>query len=103
MPKKKTRKPMAASDRKKILAEAKAKGFTAEQVAKKYGISKWTVYDWKKRAAKPKVAKTRKSVQSKTTTIDSKILSSEIRAVLPGILREELARALGTLVGKRKR
>ena len=103
MPRKKTRKIITLSDRKKILAEAKAKGLTAEQVARKYKISKWTYYGWKKRTAKPATAKTRKSVQPKTAAVSSKILRSEIRAVLPGILREELARALGTIIKKRTR
>ena len=103
MPKKKTRQSISVSARAKIMAEAKAKGLTAEQVAKKYRISKWTYYGWKKRAAKPKAGKTRRSVQSKTTAIDAKILRTEIRAVLPGILREELARALGALINKRVR
>lgn len=103
MPKKKTRKTITASQRKKILADAKAKGLTAEQVARKYKISKWTYYGWKKGTAKPATGKARKSVQSKTTVVSSKILRSEIRAVLPGILREELARALGTIIKKRTR
>lgn len=98
MPKKgKTPKTVSVVDRKKIMAEAKAKGLTADQVAKKYGISKWTVYGWKQRSRGATTQKTMRTAVTKTTVIDPKTLRSEIRAVLPGILREELARALGVM------
>lgn len=103
MPKKKRKaaKTVSPAMRTKIMAEAEGKGLTADQVAKKYGISKWTFYGWKQKISGPAARKTRGS-GAKTAAIDPKMLRTEIRAVLPGILREELARALGVLAkGKR--
>ena len=50
MPKRKTsRKRLSAADRSRILAEANVNNWTAEQIAKRFGVSKWTVYGWRKR------------------------------------------------------
>lgn len=95
--KKKTPKKLSAADRQKILAEAKAKGLTADQVAKKYGVSKWTYYGWRNKAGGTTTRKVGPKGKAKTTAIDPNMLRSEIRAVLPGILREELAKALGVM------
>ena len=42
MAKKTTQKRITRAARASIIATAKAKGWTAEQVARKYGVSKWT-------------------------------------------------------------
>ncbi|MFH1279975.1 MAG: transposase [Candidatus Eisenbacteria bacterium] len=102
MPKKKRPvRATTAAQRKRIMADAKKNGMTADQVAKKYGISKWTYYGWTKRAGGTTTRK-KSGTRTKTTTIDPKTIRAEIRAVLPGILREELARALGVMT-KRSR
>jgi len=47
----KPKKALSRGDRRALLAEAKSKGWTAQQIAKKAGVSKWTVYGWNKRSA----------------------------------------------------
>jgi len=101
MPKKKTIQVRPRAERARILAEAEAKGLTAEQVEKRYGVSKWTYYGWKKRSAKPSVA--RGAVQYKAAGPSADVIRREIRAVLPGILREEIASALAGIFAKRTR
>ncbi|MBM3320552.1 MAG: hypothetical protein FJY73_07740 [Candidatus Eisenbacteria bacterium] len=101
MPKKrKARKALPRADRMKIMAEAKAKGLTATQVEKKYGVNKWTYYGWMKRSGKPKAARARGPIAAKGAGAD--LLRREIRAVLPGILRDELARAFAGIIGPKK-
>jgi transposase-like protein len=97
----KARKTISRTERNRILSEAKSKGWTAQQVAKKFGISVWTYYGWRKRTgvAKPHVRDAGGRSRVSTTSITSSALRSEIRAVLPGILRDELARTLTRIVG----
>lgn len=101
MPRKQTRKRITRTDRKKILSQAKTKGWTAQQVAKKFGISVWTYYGWRKRSgvAKPHGRKTGRPAKTSTYGLTSTALRTEIRAVLPSILRDELARTLTRIVG----
>lgn len=93
--KKRQLKRLPAAERARILTEARTKGMTAEQVQKKYGVSKWTFYGWRKRTPKTKGAVGRVA----TVAVNEQALRNELRAVLPGILREELARALGGVFG----
>jgi len=103
MSKKRTIKVRPRAERARILAEARAKGLTAEQVEKRYGVSKWTYYGWKKRTGTRVATTVRGAVQFKAATPSAEVIRREIRAVLPGILREEIARTLGTLFAKRAR
>lgn len=94
----------SAASRSKILAEMVAKKMTAKQVSKKYGVSPWTIYGWRQRTgvAKPhgrKPGRPAKGSGSSSTGISAGVLREEIRAVLPAILREELARAIAGMVG----
>jgi transposase-like protein len=97
--KKRQLKRLPAATRARILAEARTKGLTAEQVEKKYGVSKWTFYGWRKRTGKARTGFGRAAGRVATVAVSQQTLRSEIRAVLPGILREELARALGSVFG----
>jgi transposase len=83
-----------------ILREAEAKGLTAEQVEKKYGVSKWTFYGWRKRRAK---SSARAGVLPLAAAPSEAAIRRELRAVLPGILRQEIAIALGNIFAKRAR
>jgi hypothetical protein len=103
MPKKRTLKRVGKGDRRKILAEMKARGLTADQVAKKYRVSKWTIYGWKKRAGKGKRgARRMRRSSANTKGIAASAVRSEIRAALPGILRQEIARAIAGVFGTRR-
>jgi len=101
MPKKRVLKRLPQAKKAMILREAAAKGLTAEQVEKKYGVSKWTFYGWRKGRAKSKPA--RGAVRSQAAAPSAGAIQRQIHAVLPGILREEIARSLGALFGKRTR
>ena len=107
MPKKKPTKRITRANRAEIMATAKAKGWTAEQVARKYGVSKWTYYGWKKRGSggaktttRPGNTGRKTSGASGTREITPAALQSEIRAILPTLLREEIYRTLMGVVGR---
>jgi len=100
MPKKRVLKRLPSAKKAMILREAETKGLTAEQVEKKYGVSKWTFYGWRKNRPVP-VA--RGTAQMKVAAPSPAMLQREIRAVLPGILREEIASALAGIFAKRAR
>jgi len=99
--KKRELRRLPAAMRSRILEEARTKGLTAEQVQKKYGVSKWTFYGWRKNRAKSPAA--RGAMRREAAVLDSVALQRELRAVLPGILREEIASALAGIFGKRAR
>src|SRR3970040_1233904 len=103
MPKKRKLKRLSRSERAKILAEMKARGLTADQVAKKYRVSKWTIYGWRKRAGQGKTgAREARRQSANTKGITASAVRSEIRAALPAILREEIARAVTRMLGNRR-
>jgi transposase-like protein len=101
MPKKRVLKRLPRAKKAFILREAEAKGLTAEQVEKKYGVSKWTFYGWRKNRAKSPAA--RGAVGYEGAVLTSVALQRELRVMLPRVLREELARALGSIFAKRAR
>jgi transposase-like protein len=92
-----SRKRISAADRTRILAEAKVNNWTAEQIAKRFGVSKWTVYGWRKRrggeAGRPAQGR-RASVRGGGP------LHEEFRSLLSEIVREEIARVLTRLSEK---
>jgi len=94
MPSKKAPKRISASERARILAEAKAKGWTAAQIAKKFGVSKWTVYGWRKRRAG---GSSKPAAKRSAATRGTGSVREEFRSMLSQIVREELVRLLGTL------
>jgi Putative ATPase subunit of terminase (gpP-like) len=92
------KKHLSRADRTRILAEAKSKGWTAGQIARKAGVSKWTVYGWKKRGAKPgagKRSRPGRKAASGTPRRVSGALQSDFREMISEIVREEIGRLLG--------
>jgi transposase-like protein len=100
MPKKRVLKRLPKAKKAMILKEAEAKGLTAEQVEKRYGVSKWTFYGWRKRRAK---SPARAGVLPLAAAPSEAMIRRELRAVLPGILRQEIAIALAGIFAKRAR
>ncbi len=94
MPSKKVPKRISSAERASILAEAKAKGWTAAQIARKCGVSKWTVYGWRKRrasgSAKPATKRT-------SAAPGSARVREDFRSMLSEIVRQELVKLLGTI------
>lgn len=94
MAKKRVARRISRTMRSKILSTAKAHRLTAAQVEKKFGVSRWTYYGWRKRGARGRGYTAR---AGRTTGVargaSAGVLRAEVRATLPAILREELARA----------
>jgi transposase-like protein len=105
----KARKIYPAKRRAAILAEAKTKGLTGNDVAKKYGISMMTYYNWRKKAgavvghAGKRVAAT--TSRSGSTGEMRRVIKERVRLVAPAILRDEvmayLAESLGAATSRR--
>ena len=92
--KKQSRKRLSATDRARILAEAKAKGWTADQIAKTYGVSKWTVYGWRQSRSKPGgVPATGPRGNQRPSGASS--LAEMLRPLIAELVREELRRLVG--------
>jgi len=100
MPKRKmSRKRLSAADRSRILAEAKVNNWTAEQIAKRFGVSKWTVYGWRKRKGG---GAGRRAPGRQISARGRGPLHEEFRSLLSEIVREEIARVLTSLSQKTK-
>jgi hypothetical protein len=94
------KKHLSRADRTKILAEAKSKGWTAEQIARKAGVSKWTVYGWNKRGAKPGAGKRGRPGRKAAPATSRRVggaLQGDFREMIARIVREEITRLLGSL------
>jgi transposase-like protein len=85
---------VSREERAKILATAEKRGWTAAEVEKRYGISRWTFYGWRKRTGP---GRSRRETTLRGGAVKGDVLRAELRAALPGILREEIARAFGML------
>jgi transposase-like protein len=94
--KKKALKRVSREQRAKILSAAAKNGWTAMDVEKKYGISRWTFYGWRKHTAGGRGSKAGRGAAS---GVSAAVLRNELRAILPGILREEIAGAMSALFG----
>src|SRR6266571_4996420 len=95
----KSPKRYSRKQRAVILAEAKAKGWTGNQVAEKYGIARITYYLWRTKAGArgwhgvgrrvawtPTVRKAREKLPSK--------LKRGVRAIVAQVISEEVASCL---------
>jgi lambda repressor-like predicted transcriptional regulator len=90
------KKHLSHADRVKILAEAKSKGWTADQIARKAGVSKWTVYGWNKRgAAKGKRTTVKRGRPGRPTRQARGSLGDMLRPLIAVMVRAELARLVG--------
>lgn len=87
-------KRTSRADRATVLAEMKSARLTAKQAAKKYGISVWTIYGWRKtRAGRPTTpAKRGRPVGSRRS---GSSLAQMLRPVIAELVRQELTRLAG--------
>jgi len=93
-------KTIARADRARILAEMNSTGMTAKQAAKKYGVSFWTVYGWRKNRSKARGGKPGKKSgvtrsTAKSSSRPSGSLGETLRPLIAQIVREEIARLVG--------
>ncbi len=114
MAKKAGRKRYTEAEKKKILAIAKQEGLTGADVQKKFGIAQLTFYRWRGPVRGPKARAKAAGLTAVATavgrtagraTADFDHLRSEvragIRAVVPQVIREEVAGYLNELFGRR--
>jgi transposase-like protein len=96
------RKGYSAEKKAEVLAAAKKDKMTGEQVAEKFGISTLTFYRWrgpvrgKKKRGRPVGSKNRVAGKVKVDAAAvRREVQAKIRKMLPQIIREEVAKALG--------
>ena len=88
------KKNLSRADRATILAEASSKGWTAEQIAKRAGVSKWAVYGWNKRsAAKGRGTATKRGRKVRSTRQATGSLAEMLRPVIAEMVRGEFGEA----------
>ena len=92
-PKAQPRKRVSRADRSRILEEARTQGLTADQIAKKYGVSRWTVYGWRKRRAGQS---TRSTVSGGGSRGARGSLGEMLRPLINDMVREEMQRLLAS-------
>jgi hypothetical protein len=98
--KKKMKKALTRAERTALLTEAQSKNWTAAQIARKAGVSKWTVYGWRQAAKKsgtvkrtgPKVAGSPRKAKRRAKGSTARTL--DLRGMIAEIVREEFARLL---------
>lgn len=93
-------KRVSPADRTHILADMKANNLTAKAAAKKYGISFWTIYGWRKSRNAGKSAKPSKKSVAKRSAVKPSARSTgsfgeTLRPLVAQIVREEIARLVG--------
>ena len=96
------RKGYSAEKKAEILASAKKGNLTGEQVAKKFGISTLTFYRWRgpvrgrKKRGRPVGSRNRVAGKVKVNLAAvRREVQAQVRKLLPQIIREEVAKALG--------
>jgi len=102
-PKSKKLRRLSRADRTKILAEAEANHWTAAQIARRAGVSRWTVYGWRKAASrarrgvvlKSRVARRAPRSAVKATALGTGKLAEMLRPLIAQLVRDELSRLLG--------
>lgn len=98
------RKGYSAEKKAEILAAAKKEELSGAQVAKRFGISTLTFYRWRgpvrgSKRGRPTGSKNRVStgaIQVDSAALRRKV-QQQIQKMLPQIIREEVAKALGGL------
>ena len=102
MPRKKTRRGMryAAADKARILAAARKEGLTALQVQKKFGVSPLTFYRWRGPVRGRRGPGRPAGSGAGNSDLRAQV-QDRVRAVLPGVIREEVNAYLATILGRR--
>jgi transposase len=110
MAKKHAPKRLTRAERNRIISLAESQGLTAEQVEKKFGVSKWTYYGWRKRSAGTRGGTTTRGNGRRggkaavaRAAMTTRSLRHELQAMLPALVREEITRTLADLVGRTSR
>jgi transposase-like protein len=97
MPKPRRGKRYTDVFRKKVLAVAQRERLTAEKVQKRFGVSRVTFYKWRGPVGRGRRPGAPRRVDVRAL---ERQMRDMVRSVLPRIIREELAVALGQLRGR---
>ena len=99
MARKKTRrgKRYGPAEKQRILAAARKQGLTAVQVQKKFGVSPLTFYRWRGPVRGRRTAGARRGG---TDDLRAQV-QARVRAVLPGVIRDEVNSYLSSILGGR--
>ncbi|HEV2105870.1 MAG TPA: transposase [Candidatus Eisenbacteria bacterium] len=100
---KRARKSYTPQQRAAVLAAAQRENLTANQVKQRFGVTPVTYYSWRKkegitgpRGRRPKAALAAGGNLSSQVRAG---VQAKVRAILPGIVREEVAGYLDSLFG----
>ena len=103
MARKKTRrgKRYGPAEKKRILAAARKQGLTAVQVQKRFGVSPLTFYRWRGPVRGRRVGRGAGAAGRPATSDLRTQVQERVRAVLPGVIREEVNSYLANILGGR--
>lgn len=99
---KRKRKTYTPAQRAGILAAAKKDGLTAAQVQKKFGVTPVTYYSWRKKTGAAAKRGRRGPGRPAGTGLAGQVrteVQARVRAMLPGIVRQEVNTYLDSLFG----
>ena len=94
---KRTRHTYTPRKRAAILVAAVRENLTANDVKKKFGVIPVTYYSWRKKEglAGDRAGKSTLTALSNNGAAFTAQVQAKVRALMPGIVREEVARSLG--------
>jgi len=90
----------AAADKARILAAARKEGLTALQVQRKFGVSPLTFYRWRG-PVRGRRGPGRPAGSGAANSDLRAQVQDRVRAVLPGVIREEVNAYLASILGRR--
>lgn len=98
------RRRYTPQERERILAAAASQGLSGPKAAKKFGISTLTFYTWRKKAGfQPTPAGSTLQAAGSLAGIVRAQVQAKVRAILPGIVREETSAFVQQALGGRRR
>ena len=99
---KRKRKRYTPAQRSEILQAAQKQGLTAAQVQKKYGVTPVTYYSWRKKSGAAGRRGRRGPGRPPGTGVAGQVrteVQARVRAMLPGVVRQEVNTYLDSLFG----
>ena len=114
MAKKATRRRYTEAEKKRILSIAQKEGLTGADVQKRFGIAQLTFYRWRGPVRGPKARAKAGGLTAVATTVGRTAgraaanldairneVRSGVRAIIPNVIREEVAAYLSEILGRR--
>jgi transposase-like protein len=98
-------KRYSAAEKAKILATAKKEKLTGAQVRKRFGVSTLTFYRWRGPVNRRRGARMATTSSRNGRGVDGQMredVRAEVRRVLPGVIRQEVAAYLDEILRPKK-